>query len=91
MVQDHSGIEAHARLESLIGDLGDLLMPARHLVGELRVRANASHTTREQLAQLQHMVGSLWERLGVIHEEASQLRASMASEEERPDDPPSAR
>ena len=66
--------EATVRLELLIGHLSDQLAPARRLVGELQLRANASHATREQLRHLSDITGSIWEHLGAILEEASQMR-----------------
>ena len=68
--------DREVRLELLIGHLADLLTPSRELVNELQLRSNASHVTRGELAFLRQLTGSLWERLGAIREEASQLRAS---------------
>ena len=66
--------EATVRLELLIGHLSDQLAPARKLVDELKLRANASHTTRLQLEHLSDIAGSIWEHLSAIREEAIQLR-----------------
>ena len=65
--------EAGTRLELLIGHLADLLTPARELVTTLRLRSNASHTSREELRHLVDLSGSIWERLDAIRKDASQL------------------
>jgi hypothetical protein len=64
-----SHLPADVRLELLVGHLSDLLSPARELTGALRLKANASVTTRGQLDHLIGLSGSIWERLGAIREE----------------------
>ena len=51
-----SGVPPEARLEMLVGMLSELLAPAKTLVNELTLRANASTVTRNP--QLENLIGS---------------------------------
>jgi hypothetical protein len=67
-----------ARLEMMVGTLSDQLAPTRELVAALRLRGNASATTRGELDHLNDLTGALWQRLGIITEELRTLREQGA-------------
>jgi hypothetical protein len=71
---DHSHLDRSERLELLVGHLADLLTPARELVSNLKLRSNAAHTTRSDLAVLNELAGTIWERLGDIRDEIKALK-----------------
>ena len=74
---DHSALPPIVRLELLVGLLSDQLMPARELVAQLKLLANASHVTKSDLALLLEFTGSIWERLGQLTEEIQALRREL--------------
>jgi hypothetical protein len=65
--------EQTARLELLIGHVSDVLQPARTLVEQLQLRANASTTTRGELEFLKQISGGIFEQLAAIRDEAAAL------------------
>jgi hypothetical protein len=69
MIEDQA-----VRLELLIGHLSDVLRPARALIEQLQLRANASVTTRSELEHLCDVTGSIWTTLDQIHAEIRNLR-----------------
>jgi hypothetical protein len=75
---NHSGEDVFVRLELLVGFLFEQLSPAQELIAGLKLRANASHTTRIQLEHLNQMNGAIWERLGMMLEEIERLKAMVS-------------
>jgi len=72
---DHSQLDPIIRLELLVGHLSDLLSPARELISQLQLRANASSQRRSDLALLRELTGNIWRQLDVIRDEIKELRA----------------
>jgi hypothetical protein len=71
--------EQAVRLELLIGHLADILTPARDLVGELRLRANASTVTRGELEHLSYFANDIWMKLDSIREQVAHASLSVKS------------
>jgi hypothetical protein len=66
------------RLEMLIGHLADQLPKVSEL--KIVLRSNASAATRNDLANIHDVLGSLWSRIGAIREEAAAIRAAYDAE-----------
>ena len=74
-----SHLRVELRLETPVHVLNNQFAPAARLVEELRLRANASFTTRTELRHLIDMVGALWETHNRIAEEATAIRTQMTN------------
>jgi hypothetical protein len=72
----HSGLPADI-LEMLVGHLSDLLSPARDLITQLRLKSNASVTTRGELEHLNDGAGSNWERLARLYPRRNPLQKEI--------------
>jgi Arc/MetJ-type ribon-helix-helix transcriptional regulator len=60
--------------------LSDYVGHTRDLVKQLKIRANASHTTRSALAHLNEMNGDIWQHLRMMREEIAELKAILENQ-----------
>jgi hypothetical protein len=66
--------DALVRAELLVGHLSDVLAEARRYTAQLRLRANAGHTTRSTLATFFDLQGGIWTQLLALRDEIQAVR-----------------
>ena len=79
---NYSALPPIMRLEMLVGLLFDQLAPARELIAQLKLRANASHATRSDLALLSESSVSIDQQLRQLREEIQDLKKSLPAPDE---------
>jgi hypothetical protein len=79
---DYGGEDVVWRLELLSGHLSDYVTHTHELVKRLKIRANASHTTRSQLSHLNDLTGDIWQHLRIMREEIAEIKRFYKNETE---------
>jgi hypothetical protein len=81
-VYDYCSEDVMWRLDMPCGHLSDYTAVGLGLVKQLKLRANAGHTTRSNLAHLWDLTGSIGEHLRIMREEIAVVRGILCRESE---------